>query len=52
MMGRGILLMVVALVVATFEPALALGGALVYAAAYTTELALSLTSFFSGSPRQ
>lgn len=50
MLGRGIVLMVVAIVVATFDPQLALGGALVYAAAYTVELALSLTAYYSGSP--
>lgn len=50
MMSRGIVLMVVAIVVAAFDPDLALGGALVYAAAYTVELALSLTAYYSGSP--
>jgi hypothetical protein len=49
MMSRGIVLMVVAIVVAAFDPELALGGALVYAAAYTVELALSLTAYYSGS---
>jgi hypothetical protein len=48
MMSRGIVLMVVAIVVAAFDPELALGGALVYAAAYTVELALSLTAYYSG----
>ncbi len=48
MMTRGIVLMVVAIVIATFDPTLALGGALVYAAAYTVELALSLTAYYSG----
>jgi hypothetical protein len=52
MMGRGILLMVVAIVIAAFDPALALGGALVYAAAYTVELALSLIAYYSGSTEQ
>ena len=47
--GRGIVLMVVLIVVASFDPDLALAGALVYAAAYTVELALSLTTYFSGS---
>jgi hypothetical protein len=50
MMSRGIVLMVVAIVVAAFDPTLALAGALVYAAAYTVELALSLTAYYSGSP--
>lgn len=49
MMSRGIVLMVVAIVVAAFDPELALGGALVYAAAYTVELALSLSAYYSGS---
>jgi hypothetical protein len=48
MMSRGIVLMVVAIVVAAFDPNLALAGALVYAAAYTVELALSLTAYYSG----
>ncbi len=52
MLGRGIALMVVAIVVAAFDPELALGGALVYAAAYTVELALSLTAYYSGSPER
>jgi hypothetical protein len=49
MMSRGIVLMVVTIVIAAYDPAIALGGALVYAAAYTTELALSLTAYFSGN---
>ena len=48
MMGRGILVVVVALIVAVSNPEVALAGALVYAAAYSTELALSLTSYFGG----
>jgi hypothetical protein len=52
MMSRGIVLMVVVIVVAAFEPTIALAGALVYAAAYTIELALSLTEYFSGSARR
>ncbi len=52
MMIRGILLMLVAIAVATTDPGLAAAGALVYAAAYTTELALSLTLYFAGSPRR
>jgi hypothetical protein len=51
MLGRGIVLMVALVVVASFEPSIALAAALVYAAGYTVELALSLTSYFSGSPR-
>lgn len=52
MMGRGIALMALLVAVAAFEPSLALAGALVYAAGYTVELALGLTSYFSGNPRQ
>ncbi len=51
MFGRALALMVVLIVIASFEPTIALAGALVYAAGYTVELALSLTTFFSGSPR-
>ena len=52
MISRGIIVMVSLIVVAAFEPAVALGGALVYAAAYTIELALSLTSYYSGSTKR
>ena len=52
MMARGILLMIVALAVAVSDPGLALAGALVYAAAYSLELGLSLTLYFSGTPKQ
>jgi hypothetical protein len=51
MMSRGIALMIAAIAVATFSPRLALGGALVYAAAYTVELALSLTVYFQGESK-
>ena len=51
MMARGILLMVVAVAVATTDPGLALAGALVYAAAYSLELGLSLTIYFSGEAK-
>jgi len=51
MMARGILLMVVAVAVATTDPTLALAGALVYAAAYSLELGLSLTLYFSGEAK-
>jgi hypothetical protein len=50
MMTRGILLMVVAIVVATSDPGLALAGALVYALAFTLELSLSLLLYFSARP--
>jgi hypothetical protein len=51
MLSRGIVLMVVAIVVAAYSAEVALGGALVYAAAYTVELALSLTNYYSGASR-
>jgi 4-hydroxybenzoate polyprenyltransferase len=52
MMARGILLMIVALAVAVSEPELAIAGALVYAAAYSLELGLSLTLYFSGESKR
>ena len=52
MMARGILLMIVALAVAVTDPALAIAGALVYAAAYSLELGLSLTLYFSGEAKR
>jgi hypothetical protein len=52
MMGRGIALMLILLAVAIADPSLALAGALVYAAAYTAELALSLVLYYSGSPKR
>jgi hypothetical protein len=51
MMARGIVLMVGLLAIAVVDPRLALAGALVYAAAYTLELALSLTLYFGGERR-
>ena len=51
MMGRGILVVIVALIVAVSNPDVALAGALVYAAAYSTELALSLTATSGGAAR-
>ncbi len=51
MMLRGILLVVVAIAVAATDPYLALAGALVYAVAYSAELALSLTLYFAGRQR-
>jgi 4-hydroxybenzoate polyprenyltransferase len=50
MMTRGILVMVVAIVVAVSDPKLALAGALVYAFAYSVELAFSLVLYFGGRP--
>ena len=52
MMARGILLMLVVIAVAVSEPLLAAAGALVYTAAYTTELAVGLTLYFGGSARR
>jgi hypothetical protein len=52
MMGRGIVLVLILLAVAVADPSLALAGALVYAAAYTTGLAASLALYYSGSPRR
>lgn len=52
MMTRGILLMIVAVAVAASDPALGLSGALLYAAAYSVELGLSLTLYFSGAPHR
>jgi hypothetical protein len=52
MMGRGILLALIAVAVAVVDPSLAIAGALVYAAAYTFELALSLTLYFQGEARR
>ena len=48
MMARGILLMIVAIAVAAADPGLAVAGALVYAVAYTFELAIGLTLYFTG----
>ena len=50
MMTRGILIMVAAIAVAATDPELAIAGALVYALAFTIELALSLVLYFGGRP--
>jgi hypothetical protein len=52
MMGRGILVALAALAVAVSDPYLAVAGALVYAAGYSTELATSLVLYFSGEARR
>ena len=52
MMGRGIALVLILLAVAVAEPSLALAGGLVYAAAYTAELGLSLALYYSGGPKR
>jgi hypothetical protein len=51
MLGRGIALMVALIVIAAADPGLALAGALVYAFAFTIELAFSLSLYFSGGER-
>ena len=51
MMFRGVLVMLVGFIVATSEPEIALAGVLVYAAAYTLELAVFLALFFSPPER-
>ena len=51
MMARGILLMVVLIAVAVSNPSLALAGAVVYALAYTAELGMGLSLYFSGEAR-
>ena len=52
MMGRGIVLVLILIAVAVSNPSLALAGALTYAAAYSVELAASLTIYFQGTPRR
>jgi hypothetical protein len=52
MMTRGIVLMIVAVAVATVNPTVAVAGALVYAAAYTVELGLGLSAYFSGGAKE
>ena len=50
MMFRAIAVMVVVFAVAVSDASLGVAAAGVYAAAYTTELALSLVSYFGGRP--
>jgi hypothetical protein len=50
MMTRGVLLMLAAIAVAVTDPDLAIAGALLYAFAYSVELALSLLLYFGGRP--
>ena len=52
MMGRGILVVLVAIAVAVSDPHLAAAAAVLYALAYSAELALSLTLYFAGEPRR
>ena len=52
MMARGIVLVLTLIAVAVANPSLALAGALTYAAAYSVELATSLTLYFQGTPRR
>lgn len=51
MMFRAIAVMVVVIAVAVSEPRLALAAALLYALAYTLELAVALATYFGGAPR-
>jgi hypothetical protein len=51
MMFRAIAVMIVLLAVAVSHPHLALTAALLYAAAYTLELGVSLLTFFTGPER-
>jgi hypothetical protein len=51
MMARGILVVLVAIAVATQDPDLAVAGVAVYALAYTLELVTALLLYFSGEPR-
>jgi fructose-specific component phosphotransferase system IIB-like protein len=48
---RGIAVMVVAIAVAAAQPDVGLAAALVYALAYTLELAVSVLAYFAGEPR-
>src|SRR5207302_4786241 len=48
MMFRGVAVMAVVFAVALARPHVALAAALVYAAAYTLELGISLVAYFSG----
>jgi hypothetical protein len=50
MVTRGIVVMLVAIAVAVSDPRLAVAAALVYALAYTLELAFSLVLYFGGRP--
>ncbi len=52
MFGRGIVLMMTLIVVASFDPNLALAAALVYAVAFSAELALGISMYFSGESKQ
>jgi hypothetical protein len=51
MMSRGIVIMLVAFLVATTNPAVGVAGALLYAAAYTLEFVIFLALFFAGEAR-
>ena len=52
MMFRAIAVMVVLIVVAVSDGRLALSAALLYAAAYTLELGVSVIGYFGGEPRR
>jgi hypothetical protein len=51
MMFRAVAVMIVVIAVAAADPELGLAAGLVYAAAYTLELGLSLASYFGAAPR-
>jgi hypothetical protein len=51
MMTRGIAAMVIAIAIASVDEGLGLATGLVYAAAFTVELAFSLVVYFQGEPR-
>lgn len=51
MFGRGIVLMVILIAVASFDRTLALAAALVYAVAFSAEFALGLSMYFAGEPK-
>jgi hypothetical protein len=50
LMFRGIAVMIVAIAVAAADPAVGLAAALLYALAYTLELAFSILAYFGGEP--
>lgn len=51
MLSRGVLVMLVAFLVAASNPPVGVAGAILYAVAYTTELAASLAILVTGSQR-
>lgn len=51
MLSRGVLIMLVAFLVAASNPAVGVAGAILYAVAYTAELAAFLAILLTGAPR-